>query len=56
MKILIGRLIRVFSSGFPLFANACPNHPNVRNYLTLPLKFELQVKGVNRIHNSFTIN
>ena len=24
------------SSEFPLFANVCPNLPDVRNYLTLP--------------------
>ena len=52
MKILMGRLIRAVLSGFPLFANACPSHPDVRNYLNLPLKLELQVK----IQNCFTIN
>ena len=36
VKILMRRLIRAVSSGFPLFANVCPNLPDVQSYLTLP--------------------
>ena len=36
VKILMRRLMGAVSSGFPLFANVCPNLPDVRNYLILP--------------------
>ena len=35
VEILMRRL-RAVSSGFPLFANVCPNLPDVRSYPTLP--------------------
>ena len=36
VKILMRRLTRAVSSGFPLFANVCQNLPDVRIYPTLP--------------------
>ena len=36
VKILMSGSYGAVSSGFPLFANVCPNLPDFRSYLTLP--------------------
>ena len=42
MKILMRRLIRAVSSVLQLFANECPNLPNILSYLSLPYMNKLR--------------